>query len=254
VARFWAPGLGRILQDKWAALMANLQSLVAVQSSIIAFPFALMGAWRRRWRTDFQLAGVYLAALFGAMTLVFTFPGLNGAYFHSGTALLPFVFPAALIGLDASVEAAARRLKHWRPENSKPVFMMLLVAGAIVMTVGRVGAGLVNRAAEKPDVLYEHVGAWLDAAGEQSAVVAVNNPPAFYYLTGRPCIVVPNGDAQTLLAAMAAFGARWAVLDANHPPGLAALYESAASQTHFQLRAEFQDGAGRPAYLFERMP
>jgi hypothetical protein len=62
---------------------------------------------------------------------IFTFPGARGGYFHSGAALLPFFMPAAVVGLDTAVEAAARLLRHWQPERSKPIFTGLLVAGVV---------------------------------------------------------------------------------------------------------------------------
>ena len=146
LARYLAQGWGAILRSKGEALGANLQALLATQASIIAFPFALIGAWRLRGQELFRLAGLYGAVLLLAMSLAFTFPGPLGGYFHSGAALLPFVYTAALVGLDATVDAVARRLKHWRPERSKPVFTRLLVAGAVVFTGARFVAALPGRA------------------------------------------------------------------------------------------------------------
>jgi hypothetical protein len=252
LAHYLAAGWGVILAGKWEALNTNLQSLIAVQSSIVAFPFALVGGWQLRRRPLFQAAGLYGLALFLAMTFAFTFPGVRGGYFHSGAALLPFIYPAALVGLDVSVEAAARRLRHWQPEKSKPVFTALLVAGVAALALVRFpGAAAGTRQA---DAVYAKIGAWLDGAGNlpaDQAAVAVNNPPAFYYHTGRPAIAVPAGDQETLVQAMTDFGVRWLALDVNVVPALSLLYQQPDADPRFQRRATFQDSAGRPVYLLE---
>ncbi|MBL8057169.1 MAG: hypothetical protein JNK29_10750, partial [Anaerolineales bacterium] len=250
--RYLAAGWAVIAGAKWQALAANLQSLVAVQGNIVAFPFALLGAWRLRRQPLFQAAALYAGLLFLAMTFAFTWPGLFGGFLHSGTALLVFMGPAALVGLDTAVEAAARRLKHWQPERSKPIFMTLLVAGVCLLAVLRFPAAAAGTRAA--DAVYAEIGGWLEREAGGPAVVAVNNPPAFKYHTGWPAIVVPAGGPDMLLRAMADFQARWLVLDVNVAPGLAGLYDQPAAEPRLRLRATFQDAAGRPVYLLERLP
>lgn len=258
ITRYLAQGWGAILASKGEAFAANLQSLVATQANIITFPFLLVGAWRLRHQAAFQLAGLYGAALFAAMTLAFTFPGVRGGYFHSGAALLPCLYPAALAGLDAAVDAAARRLKHWQPEKSKPVFTALLVLAGLALTAV-VWIRSVP-AAQGADLVYAEIGAWLSGAEAghpqderpSAGRAAVNNPPAFYYHTGRPAIVVPAGDEAALVQAMDDFRARWLVLDVNVAAGLRGLYVAPAASPDFRLRATFQDAAGRDVYVLER--
>src|SRR5579859_5069061 len=92
-AAYLAAGAGTILAGKWSAFLANAQTVIAVQCGIIAFPFVLIGLWRLRRVALIQLAVLYWLVLLAAMTLVFTFPGARGGYFHSGAALLPFFMP-----------------------------------------------------------------------------------------------------------------------------------------------------------------
>jgi hypothetical protein len=259
LARYLASGWGNILAGKWWALKLNFGRLIAEQGTIFVFPFVLIGLWKLRRNGLYAPAILYGFALFALMTVVFTFPGPRGGLFHSAAALLPFFFSAALAGLDASVDAVARVLPHWQPDKSKPVFTALLVLGAVAVTalifqLRVVGVGGRNLDATRTDTAYAEIGDWLAGQRDAQGVVAANNPPAFYYWTGHPSIVVPAGSADDLLNAMAAFGARWVVLDVNHTEGLNALYALPNSDSRLRLRATFTDAAGKPVYLFEMSP
>ncbi len=253
--RYFAMGWGPILEGKGSALLTNLGTLIGPLGNIAAFPFILIGAWKLKRHPLYSLPMLYALALFALMTLVFTFPGARGGLLHSGTALLPFFSTAAVVGLDASVEWVARRRPHWQPEKAKSVFTTLLVALAVGLTAlvfqqRVIGPDWRSSVNDKRDSVYAEIGQWLSEAGSNSAV-AVGNPPGFYYFTGHPSIVIPNGGPDDLLAAMRAFGAHWAVLDVNYPAGLKALYLAPESDPRLRLRATFRDAARQPVYLFE---
>jgi len=99
--------------------------------------------------------------------------------------------------------------------------------------------------------VYVQVGHWLKQAGDAHSIVLVNNPPGLYFFTEHPSLIIPNGDADTLVQVMRDFGARWVVLDANRPAGLTALYQSPTSDARLVLRAAFTDAAGQNVYLLE---
>jgi len=255
-ARYFAVGWGAILEGKWQALLTNLGTLIGTQGLVVCFPFILIGLWKLRRETLYLPVIVYGLTLFALMTLIFPFPGARGGLFHSGAALLPFLFPAALVGLEASVDAAARRLRHWQPEKSKPIFGALLAAFAAVFTLvifqmRVIGVDWRHPLSAQANEFYGEIGDWLAGQGEAQAIVAAGNPPGFYYFTGHPSIVIPNGDVGDLAQAMSAFKARWAVLEFNHPVGLASLYAFPLAEPRLKLRATFKDEIGRPVYLFE---
>ena len=68
------------------------------------------------------------------MTFVFTFPGPRGGLFHSGGALLPFVFTAALVGLEAVVDWVAARRKGWNAPHARQVLGAGLVLLALLVS------------------------------------------------------------------------------------------------------------------------
>jgi hypothetical protein len=255
-AVYLSSGAGTILSGKWSALLANLQTVIAVQCGIVAFPFVLMGLWQVRRNGLMRLAAFYGLVLLAAMTLVFTFPGARGGYFHSGAALLPFGMTAAVVGLDATIDAVSRRLRHWQPERAKPIFTGLLLGFAVLLTVVVFWKRVIGDDANMPawnqsERAYADAGAWLSAQGQESVIAAVNDPPGWNYWTGQPAIVIPNGDATVLRKAMGTFGARWLVLDSNHPAALSDLYAAPQNRSEFLLRATFNDGASQPTYLLE---
>lgn len=257
LANYLAAGWAKIARGKLAALAANLGTLAAAQTNVVLLPFALVGFWRLRSRPLAQLAGAYGLSLFVLMTVVFSFPGARGGYLHSGVALLPFLLPAALAGLDAVVEAVARRRPHWQPEKSQPVFTGLAVAGVVVMAATIFALRVVGPDWRQPrwsqhDRAYAESGAWLIDQAGPAAIVAVNNPPGWTYFTDQPSLVIPNGGVDVLLEAMAAEQARWLVLEDDRPADLAQLYAAPESEPRLALRATFTDENGRPVYVLER--
>jgi hypothetical protein len=230
---------------------------VGVQGNVVLVPLAALGCWRLRRHAVMQLAGLYGLALFGVMSFVFTFPGARGGYFHSGAALLPFILTAAVVGLDAAVEAVARRLPHWRPEKSQPIFTTLLVGVVGVLALllyfsEVIGPTVKPTAWSQKDAVYAEAGQWLAARPEGLAAVAVNNPPGWHYQTGGAANVIPSGDVSTLVRAMDTLGVQWLVLDSNVPAGLVGLYLAPASDPRLALAATFAGHTARPVYLLRR--
>jgi len=240
-------GVGNILRSKLDALWANLQTLVAVVGMIFLAPFAVIGFWRQRRDPLYQAAMIYGAALYLVMSLAFTFPGARGGMFHSGAALLPFVFAASLAGLDSVVGWAAARISTWDASKARRGFTWELVGLAALVSVALYGLRV--RGWNQGDTLYAAIGAKL--SGESSAVVMVNDPPGYTFHVGQSAIAIPNGDVDTLLAAARRYGAQWVVLETNHPAALAGLYDQPRSDPRLILIETFPAQGGRPAFLFK---
>jgi hypothetical protein len=223
---YLAWGWANILRSKLDALWLNLQTVLAVFGMIFLVPLVPIGWWRTRRHPLFQLAAWYALLLFVAMTLVFTFPGPRGGLFHSGGALLPFIFVAASVGLDVLIEWVAARRQGWDARLAKHVFgvglvgMALLVSGFV--TYQKV---VVETRRQRSSAPYSHLVEWLHAEGQGDAIVMVGDPPAYWYYGGGPSIVVPNEPVETLLTVADRYGARYLVLDHNRPRSLVSLYE-----------------------------
>jgi 4-amino-4-deoxy-L-arabinose transferase-like glycosyltransferase len=217
-ARYFAAGLGVILGGKWEAFTTNLQRVIAEQGLIFLTPLIIVGLWQLRKHTLYRNVMLFAALLYAAMTFAFSFPGARGGLFHSGAALLPFYFPAALVGLDAVVDWIAARLKHWKPEIAKRNFTILLVALAALFTLAVTVPRLSNLKEDPAYALLRDL--------PKEAVVMSNNPPGVWAVTGHPGIPLPNGDGDTVVALADKFNVRYVVMDHNITPGLAPLYQS----------------------------
>jgi len=233
---YLAWGASNILRSKLDALWLNMQTAVAVLSMVFLAPLLLVGGWQLRRHPLYQLAAWYGALLFLAMTFVFTFPGPRGGLFHSGGALLPFIFVAALAGLDASVEWAAARRQGWNVRLATQVFGAGLVGIAILVSGFLYYRGAVARTRQPEAVApYSALAAWLAGRGEADTLVMVGDPPGYWYYGGGLSIVVPNEPVETTLAVADRYGAHYLVLDANRPAPLASIYEGATTHPRLSL-------------------
>jgi hypothetical protein len=250
--RSW--GWGPILQSKLKAIGVNLVRLVAENMLVFLAPFIMVGLWQLRRRLEYLPFFIYGPLLYLAMTLAFTFPGVRGGLFHSGGALLPFLFAAAMPGLDTVIAWIARRRPHWDVSLAQGMFTIGFIALALFLSVfiyvrGVFGSQPLTPAWNRRDQVYADISAWLDENAPPEATVMVGNPPGFYYFSHRPSVVVPNEDINTVLQACDRYGVEFVILDQNHPQPLQEVYSSEASHPRLLLRQTFG-----LAKLFEVVP
>jgi hypothetical protein len=225
-----ANGLGPAVSVRWAALVENLQTVLAVQAEIFLFPFILVGLWRLRKEMMVRLGSLIYAGTFLVMTFVFPLAGGRGGFFHSGAAIQPLLWAAAAEGLIGLVEWSVRLRKTWKFERASRGFgfLMLLISGVMTLAlfVPQVIPNGVNPSAwDKSSVAYQQVDQALTGLGvERNQIIAVNNPPGFFVASGRPAIVIPDGPPPTMLAAAKQFKATYLILEANSVTGLRDLY------------------------------
>lgn len=248
---FLAQGPGPVLRGRWWALTINLQTVLAVWGMIFLAPLAAIGGWQLRRRPLLQLAGLYGLLLLGAMTVVFAFPGARGGLFHSGAALLPFIYAAASAGLETAVDWAAARRQHWDSQAAKRVFGVSLVVMAVALSgfiyYNRV---LKNDAWNSSDLQYATLAGWM-ASHDSEATVMLNNPPAYRYHGGGLSVVVPNENLDVTLQVAQHYGVDYLILDRNHPAPLAAVYNQPLAQPGLDLVKTFAGGTGHEIYVFK---
>jgi len=230
-------GWGEILKSKAQGLLLNLQRLWVENLLIVLLPFSALGLWKLRREQLLWPFLLYMPLLFLAMTLVFTFPGMRGGLYHSGGALLPFLFAAAGPGLEVALRWAARRFRGWHIRKAWSAFSAGLVALAVlVMAFALWKAGLFNGEWNQRDLDYAELGDWLADQEAAQAVVMVGDAPGFTWHTGHIAIAVPNEPLETILAVAGRYGARYLVLDDARPRTTDELYAGRMSDPRLILR------------------
>lgn len=237
-------GIDQVVAARLNGVLTGGVHWLAEIGLVFLAPLIVMGGWRERRQPLFQVALLYAALLFVAMTLAFTFAGDRGGLFHSSGALLPFAYAAVPIGLETLIGWIAQRRRTWQAATARSVFSVALVVLALALSVsiyrGRViGADWQNPSWNQADEVDRAIGQWLRDRAAADPIVLVNNPPSFTYQTGLRSIVIPYGDVDDLLSAAKQFGAHWLVLDANRPEPLAGLYADPEAVPQLKWRASF---------------
>jgi len=248
---YLAWGWDNILRSKLEALWLNVQTVVAVWGMVFLAPLAGWGAWQLRRHPLFRLAGSYALALFVIMTFVFTFPGPRGGLFHSGSAVLPFLYAAALVGLDDVIRRMVALRSTWQLDVARRVFAIGMVALAVLVSSLVLYRGLVvSTRWRELDRRYLQMSNWLNARHEPDLLVMIGDPPGWWYISGIPAIVVPNEPLETVVAVARRYGARYLALDANRPAPLAAFYDGVQTHPDLQLMHTFNDETGQSVHIW----
>lgn len=229
-------GWGNVLRSRLRGVSVAAQNFVAVNGLIFLTPFLLWG-WLHLRRSRWSLlrpVTLYALVLYGAMSLAFTFPGMRGGLFHSSVALWPWAMALAGHGIREAVFWMGRRLPHWQPHRSAPIFAGLFVIVALLTSVG---IGISRESTVDEAAVYT----WAAAQLPDDAVVMAGNAPGFYYHTGLPSVSVPNEPVDVLLQAVAQYGVTHVLLDANRPQPLDDLYAGVSRPDALRLLAAWED-------------
>lgn len=250
-------GWGNILRSKLSAAIHNLMVVFGALQFHLA-PLAIIGLWQLRRRREYVPFYVYAATLYLAMTLVFTFPSTHASMLHSTGALLPFLYVASVPGIDVVVGWVARRRRTWHPRTARRVFRIGLTIIVIVISLfdycQAVFLSLTPLAIRpvwnEANTGYLSVSTWLAENGEDEALVMVVDPPAYYYFTHRPAIVIPNEDVEGILEVARRYDAKCLVLEYDHVPSLDSLYHGQVTYPLLDLRHSFEDSGGNRIQIY----
>lgn len=238
-------GWGEILGSKAQALWLNLQRLWVENLLIFLLPFSALGLWALRRERLLWPFFLYLPLLFISMTFIFTFPGARGGLFHSGGALLPFLFAAAGPGLEAVLRWAARRFRGWHVHRAWRVFASGLVGLAVLVTALALWrSGVYNGAWNQRDRGYAEIEEWLSGQDVGRSIVMVGNAPGFVWHTGHMAIAIPNEPLDTILEVAGRYDARYLVLDSARPRTTDELYGGEATDPGLTLRYTIEGDGG----------
>jgi uncharacterized membrane protein (UPF0136 family) len=225
----WGSGIKAIIESRLWALGQNIQTVLAVQGSIILAPFVIIGLWSSRKDVRIK-AGVFLWAMtFLVMSFVFPFSGARGGFFHSGSALQPLFWSMAPYGLYNALERISK-FRKWNINRSYTMFcpgiiFITLALSLFLLIKTSVGNDIQQPLWDKSQRVYREVENKLLTFGAKSdSIVMVNNPPGYYNTNKRPAIIIPNGGTEKIIEVSEKFSADYLLLDKNHIPELEQLY------------------------------
>jgi len=222
-------GWQAIFQVRLDSLAQNLENLLAVQGEIFLLPLIIAGCWKLRKDPRVQLALVMWFLVFLVMTVVFPFAGSRGGFFHSGAAFQPLFWAVVPVGLESLIEIGVKK-RHWGRQTSFRFFSFGIVLLAMALSAGlflnrAVGPDPSQPVWDEVERQYAAISAQMSRYGVASNdIVMVKNPPGWYLAAHNPAIVVPDGDAASVLAAANRYGAQYLVLDRDHVSSLDAVY------------------------------
>lgn len=238
LAYFLGWGWDEILRSRASAFASNFWVFTEI-SLVFLTPFVLVGLWRLRSRLEYLPFLIYNILLFATVSLIFTFPGPRGTYTHSGAALLPFIFGAALVGLDATVALVARFRRHWVVPIAQRNFTVIAVGFAVVLS-----AALAVKAIQGWDDRYNEyreVASWLQGRTTDGETVMVVDPLRYYYVAHRPSIVFTNDGVSSTIELARRFNARYLVLEPGHPKPLNDLFAGREDNPALRLEQTIGD-------------
>lgn len=241
-------GWGNILRSKLTAASLAGQTFIAV-TGITVFTFFFVWAWIRlarqeRTRRFLRPFTWYTFVLYGAVILIFTFPGQRGTLLHSSAALWPWSMALAAAGIDIAVDWIAARRPAWRPAQAKRIFSATFVIMLFLLSVAVSGRQPLQ---QEQAAIYRQVGEMLPAG----SVVMTGDPPGLYYHTRLPAIVTPNEPPEIMLQAARQFNATHLLMDADMPGPLQPLRDGEMSLPQLEMVHDFGDGFALYRFIWE---
>jgi hypothetical protein len=239
-----ATGWREIIQVRVSALWENLTTAIGAEGMIILFPFILVGGWKERRQFRVQMAVLGWALLILAESILFPFASVRGGFFHAGTFLQPVWFALAPLGVDALIGGIAR--KNPRLVRMGPAIQWTLVVIAVLFSGMLVKVRVVDSGWNEGEYVYQRADRFLVQEGAAAGdAVITRNPPAYFVMTGRAAIVIPDGGVECLLAAARKFDARYLVLEKMETVPLLDLYQNPEKYPAFKFL-----GAVDEAHIF----
>jgi hypothetical protein len=207
-----ASGLQEAFIARASAVWQNLETAFFAEGMIFLFPLIIAGVWKERHSFRVQLGVLGWSGMLLSESLLFPFASVSGGFFHAGTAFQPLWFALAPLGLDALLTQISRNNK--KLAQLTRIFPAILLVIMILFSVMLVKIRVVDSGWNEGEYLYQKADQFLPAQSIQpGAIVMVRNPPAYFVMTGRPAIVVPDGDVQALLAASRKYDASYVILE-----------------------------------------
>ena len=207
-----ASGLQEALKVRALAVWQNLGTAFFAEGMIFLSPLVVVGVWKERHSFRVQLGVLGWLGMLLAESLLFPFASVSGGFFHAGTAFQPLWFALAPLGLDGCLAQISRNKKKLKQLTR--ILPALLLVIMILFSAMLVKIRVLDSGWNEGEYLYLKADQFLAAHGARpDAIVMVRNPPAYFVMTGRQAIVVPDGDIKTLLSVSRKYKASYVILE-----------------------------------------
>lgn len=222
-------GFIQILETGFESLFKNLGTFLGVNCTVILLPFIILAVWKRRKLWFVQFGIIMFLFILGVMSFIFPFAGMRGGFLHSGSAFQIFFWTLGGLGIYDGLIWMEKR-HNWKAKKSSKVFgvglLVVFLFVTFVITYTKIqGNEINNKKWTKGWRQAQLIDTELAALGiNDEAIILINDPPTFNAATGRPSIVIPDGDPSVLLLVMNNYRVNYVVLEENHPAGLQDLY------------------------------
>jgi hypothetical protein len=226
--RWWGAGIKRVLLQRLSAMWVIAQRILAENGLVFLAPFMLVGM-KARWQDKLvRSTGLYLLMLLFVMSFIFPFAGARGGWFHSSVAVMPLLWIMAPIGLKEVLKWVGER-RDWDLLRASKMYGSMMIMLALLLTWGLyvyrvIGIGQEEMQWNLPNMRYEALDLAIRQLDPAPGVVAINNPPGFYHVSGLQTVVLPHGDIEALRKVVEQYDVSWVVVDLNHPQQLRNLY------------------------------
>jgi 4-amino-4-deoxy-L-arabinose transferase-like glycosyltransferase len=209
LASYLAWGLPNIVLSKLATWGELLGRVAVLMGGLFILPL-VYGLWAERRRRQLAPFLAYVAVVFLAMGMVFTFHAPRGAFYHSAAAWLPFAFPLAAASLPAASTAAGRWWPFLRRPATHRFLLVAGLAGAIGLSVtgSAVLLGQWNAAHDRLAVAADFLRG-RDATADR---VLSYDPAALHALSGNPGVAPPFDAYPVIGQVVQAYDIRWVVV------------------------------------------
>ncbi len=207
---YLAWGLPNILHSKLLAGLSNVKTLfrffgdylwilVAIGMLELAFSSRI-----RKNRQIYVLPVLFLLLLFCFYTFIATFPGINGGFYRSAMAIIPFLL---VISLDA--------ISRYIP--SKTIVYSILIVVAAILSFDSIHSTrkMTNANKELHQQLIQLKNSLSQEASPADKIVVMTRGPwEVHYTTGFKAVQIPNENLATILKVASRYGANYLLLPA----------------------------------------
>ena len=238
----WKNILGSVLN----AVINNLQTFLAVQGSIFLCPFLILGILKYRKEGFVRVMCFAWLLIFVVMSFVFPHAGFRGGFLHSGSALQTFFWMMIPPGFTSVVHFIGEKRK-WNIAQAENFLKVGMISLSLFFTaflfyqkviIQENGVPVWEKSARHYALVAKELN---ELFTENEISVFVNDPPGFYLASGRPSIVIPYGNLDTLFSAASQFNTGILVLEKNHVDGLNQLYTNPEISSKLRLTARIED-------------